>query len=47
MAVIRTIKNDNYTTMSNYHLKDKELSLKAKGLLSMMLSLPDEWHYSV
>jgi hypothetical protein len=47
MAVIRTIKNDNYTTMSNYHLKDKELSLKAKGLLSMMLSFPDEWHYSV
>lgn len=47
MSVIRTIKNDNYTTMSNYHLKDKELSLKAKGLLSMMLSLPDEWHYSV
>lgn len=47
MAVIRTIKNGNYTTMSNYHLKDKELSLKAKGLLSMMLSLPDEWHYSV
>lgn len=47
MAVIRTIKNDNYTTMSNYHLKDKKLSLKAKGLLSMMLSLPDEWHYSV
>lgn len=47
MAVIRTIKNDNYTIMSNYHLKDKELSLKAKGLLSMMLSLPDEWHYSV
>ena len=47
MAVIRTIKNANYTTISNYHLKDKELSLKAKGLLSMMLSLPDEWHYSV
>lgn len=33
--------------MSNYHLRDKNLSLKAKGLLSMMLSLPDEWHYSV
>lgn len=47
MAVIRTIKNENYTTMSNYHLKDKKLSLKAKGLLSMMLSLPNEWHYSV
>lgn len=47
MAVIRTIKNDNYTTMSNYHLKDKNISLKAKGLLSIMLSLPEEWHYSV
>ncbi len=47
MAVIRTIKNENYTTMCNTHLKDKNLSLKAKGLLSMMLSLPDKWHYSV
>lgn len=47
MAVIRTIKNENYTTMCNTHLRDKNLSLKAKGLLSMMLSLPDEWHYSV
>ena len=47
MAVIRTIKNENYTTMRNTHLRDKNLSLKAKGLLSMMLSLPDKWHYSV
>ena len=47
MAVIRTIKNENYTTMCNTHLRDKNLSLKAKGLLSMMLSLPDKWHYSV
>lgn len=47
MAVIRTIKNDNYTTICNTHLRDKNLSLKAKGLLSMMLSLPDKWHYSV
>lgn len=47
MPVIRTIKNDNYTTMCNTHLRDKNLSLKAKGLLSMMLSLPDKWHYSV
>lgn len=47
MSVIRTIKNDNYTTMCNTHLRDKNLSLKAKGLLSMMLSLPDKWHYSV
>lgn len=47
MAVIRTIKNENYTTMCNTHLRDKSISLKAKGLLSMMLSLPDKWHYSV
>lgn len=47
MAVIRTIKNENYTTMCNTHLRDKNLSLKAKGLISMMLSLPDKWHYSV
>lgn len=47
MAVIKTIKNENYTTMCNTHLRDKNLSLKAKGLLSMMLSLPDKWHYSV
>lgn len=47
MSVIRTIKNENYTTMCNTHLRDKNLSLKAKGLLSMMLSLSDKWHYSV
>lgn len=47
MSVIRTIKNENYTTMCNTHLRDKNLSLKAKGLLSMMLSLPDKWNYSV
>lgn len=47
MSVIRTIKNENYTNMCNTHLRDKNLSLKAKGLLSMMLSLPDKWHYSV
>lgn len=47
MSVIRIIKNENYTTMCNTHLRDKNLSLKAKGLLSMMLSLPDKWHYSV
>ena len=47
MSVIRTVKNENYTTMCNTHLRDKNLSLKAKGLLSMMLSLPDIWHYSV
>lgn len=47
MAVVRVEKDTNYTTMCNEHLKDTNLSLKAKGLLSMMLSLPDEWHYSV
>jgi DnaD/phage-associated family protein len=47
MAVIRVEKTKNYTVMSNYHLRDKNLSLKAKGLLSFMLSLPDEWDYSV
>lgn len=47
MAIIRVEKNKNYTTMSNYHLRDKNLSLKAKGLMSLMLSLPDDWDYSV
>lgn len=47
MAVIRVIKNKNYTVMSNTHLKDKRLSLKAIGLLSVVLSLPDDWHYTV
>lgn len=47
MAVIRVNKTKDYTIMGNSHLKEKELSLKAKGLLSMMLSLPDNWDYSV
>lgn len=47
MAVFRINKNENYTVMANYHLKEKEMSLKAKGLLSLMLSLPSEWDYSV
>lgn len=47
MSVIRVNKNENYTVMSNHHLKDGRLSLKAKGLLSIMLSLSDGWHYSV
>lgn len=47
MGVFRINKNNDYTTMSNYHLKDKRLTLKAKGLLSVMLSLSDEWNYSV
>lgn len=47
MSVIRVQKNKNYTVMSNVHLRDKRLSLKAKGLLSMILALPDDWTYSV
>lgn len=47
MAVIRVIKNKDYTVMSNTHLRDKRLSLKAVGLLSIVLSLPDDWHYTV
>ena len=46
MAVFRVQKTQNYTIMSNYHLNDKALSLKAKGLLSLMLSLPDSWDYT-
>lgn len=45
--VFRVHKNKNYTTMSNYHLRDKKLSLKAKGLLSWMLSNNDDWDYSI
>ena len=47
MAVFRVKKNENFTTMCNIHLRDKSLSLKAKGMLSIFLSLPAEWHYSV
>lgn len=47
MAVFRIEKNKNYTVMSNYHLRDKQISLKAKGLLSFMLSLPEDWDYSL
>lgn len=47
MAVFRVEKNDNYTVMSNFHLRDEQLSLKAKGLLSLMLSLPEEWDYTL
>lgn len=46
MAVFRVHKNENYTVLSNYHFKEKGMSLKAKGLLSLMLSLPDNWDYS-
>lgn len=45
--VIRVQKNTDYTVMANFHLRDTNLSLKAKGLLSYMLSLPDNWDYSV
>ena len=47
MSVFKITKNNNYTVMSNYHLRDKNLSYKAKGLLSFMLSLPDNWDYSM
>lgn len=46
MTVFRVHKNENYTVLSNHHFKEKEMSLKAKGLLSLMLSLPDTWDYS-
>ena len=47
MSVIRIHKTKNFTVMSNHHFKEKGMSLKAKGLLSLMLSLPDDWNYSV
>lgn len=47
MAIIRTKHEKNFTVMSNYHLRDPLLSLKAKGLLTQMLTLPDDWNYSV
>ena len=47
MAKFTIEKNKNYTVMSNYHLRDKNLSYKAKGLLSFMLSLPETWDYSM
>lgn len=46
VAVFRVEKNHNYTVMSNYHLRDTALTLKAIGLLSKMLSLTDEWDYT-
>ena len=46
MAVFRIEKTRDNTVMSNHHLKDRTLTLKSKGLLSMMLSLPDEWNYT-
>jgi hypothetical protein len=47
IAVFRVERTQNYTVMSNYHLWDKRLSLKAKGLLSQMLSLPEDWDYTL
>ncbi|MBD8995097.1 MAG: helix-turn-helix domain-containing protein [Clostridiales bacterium] len=47
MAVFRIEKTRDYTVMSNYHLRDRLLSLKAKGLLSLMLSLPEDWDYTM
>lgn len=47
MSIMRVHKTSNFTVMSNYHFKEKDMSLKAKGLLSLMLSLPDDWNYSI
>ena len=47
MSVVRVHKSANFTVMSNYHFKERKMSLKAKGLLSLMLSLPDDWNYSI
>lgn len=47
MSVFRVNKTKNYSIISNFHFKEKKMSLKAKGLLSLMLSLPDDWNYSV
>ena len=46
-TIFRVEKNNNYVVMSNHHLRNKEMSLKAKGLLSLILSLPPEWNYSL
>ena len=47
MAVFRVEKTKDFTLMSNHHLKNRKLTLKAKGLLSLMLSLPDSWDYTL
>ena len=47
MSIMRIHKTNNFTVMSNFHFKERKMSLKAKGLLSLMLSLPDDWNYSV
>ena len=47
MPVFRVERNKGYTVMSNHHLRNKDLTLKAKGLLSQMLSLPEDWDYTL
>lgn len=47
MPVFRVEKTRDYTVMANHHLKNKELTLKAKGLLSVILSLPEDWDYTL
>ena len=46
-SICRVNKSHNFTVMSNYHLRDSHLSLKAVGLLSKVLALPDEWKFSI
>ena len=45
--IFRVERTKNFTVMSNHHFKNKNLTLKAKGLLSLMLSLPDDWNYNI
>ena len=45
--IFRVERTKNFTVMSNHHFKNKNLTLKAKGLLSLMLSLPDDWNYNM
>lgn len=45
--IVKVVKNENYTVMSNKHLRDKSLSLKAKGLMSLVLSFPPDWNYTI
>ena len=47
LTIYRAQRNGNFTVMANYHLKDRALSLKAKGLFSVLLSLPDDWDFSL
>ena len=47
MAKFKINKTENYTIIANTHLKERKMSLKSKGLLTLMLSLPDDWNYSL